>query len=302
MLRSLFLCTIICLFMVGCTKNNSKAVSTVNKDLKPNSRELKILLDADFFKNRDDGFRDLWSIVKEVADEQGVETEPSDKKFKQKRRQVLFLDTKDFAIRKTGYVLRKRVKYKKKNKKLAKKMEYTLKFRSEDMVKSAKADISSTDYGAKSEFEEDMGYSAESVDKFKRKFSKRNKIKTRDNPGSTIKDFAEIFPVLKELGIPEQTVLEPVNGITIDEWRVSPGILDFGSGLIAKADITLWYDRSGKPLIAEFSFDHKISDFDNQNEQATQKMFDFFLALRERLADRVAKETTKTGFTYGRVK
>ena len=301
MSRYLFFCTILCVFLVGCPKNGQIRIDS-DKNLRPHSRELKILIDPNSFVDREAGFREFWELVKEVAEEHGIKTQTAYQAFKPKRQQVIFLDTDDFSVRKTGYILRKRVKYKKKNKKLGKKMEFALKFRSDDVVKSAESNTYSTDYGAKLGFEEDMGYSAESEDNFKRKYSKRSKIKTRDNPGTTIKDFAEIFPILGEIGIPVETVLKPVNGTLIDEWKVSPGHFDFGEGLIAESDITIWYDEDGNPLVGEFSFDHKIKDFDNQVQPATHKMFTFFMALRERLGDRVSKETTKTGFTYGRKK
>ena len=263
----------------------------------PNSREVKILIDATRLADRDKAFADYWALVQQVAEEHGVKIRSKYGGMKAKRRFIEFYDTADFAIRKTGYVLRKRVKMKKGR--LSDKIEYALKFRSADAKVAAAAPMQAPDYDADIELEEDSGYDASAPDKIKRLFSKRIKVETEEDVGNTLADYGKMFPVLLDLGIAPTTPLAAVNGIRIDEFKVSPGYFDFGQGLEAKPDITVWYDRNGAPLIGEFSFDHRIANYDAQPQPATGKMFAFNLALRERSTEWLAKGHTKTGFTYG---
>ena len=264
---------------------------------KPNSREIKLLLDARKLSPREDAFRGYWAVVKEVAAAQGIKVRENYGGFKEKRRAVVFIDTETFSIRKTGYVLRQRTHYKKGR--LRNKTEYALKFRSRVMAEAAKSVTWAPSFDARTEFEEDMGYDANAPDKLKRIFAMRTKITTTERFGPLLASYGEIFPILLELGVPPDTKLGPVNGIQIDERKVSPGKLDFGDGMIAKPDIVIWYDPDGKPLIGEFSFDHRIRSYDKQPEEATRRLYDFFRALHTRSQEWMAKGSTKTGFTYG---
>ena len=275
-------------------------VKATNNKPKPNSREVKILLNAKKFTNKEQAFKQYWEIAKKVAKSVNVKVKEKYKGFKEKKRRVLFLDTEDFSIKKTGYVLRKRVKFKKGH--YIDEAEYTVKYRSTDINKSNKAKTNAEGIYSKSEFEEDIAFDETKPDKIKRIYALRTKIKTEDKIDYNIKSFGNFFPVLLTLGIPHESIVKPVNDIIIDERKVSPGKLIFGEGIKAKPDITIWLDENGNPLIGEFSFDYKIEDFDNQQKEATKKVFEYFLKLREESKEWLAEGHTKTMFTYGKKK
>ena len=261
----------------------------------PGSRELKILLEAEHFEQPEKGMIAFWARVVEVAEAQDVRVIEASNPFKIKRRQVYFLDTPDFGIRAKGYVLRVRRKYKKGR--LKKKREFAIKFRSPDWKRSSQVSIDSPEIDTKIELEEDVGIKPDGSLKYL--YAKRAKFKSKECVPERLGGFAEWFPVLKTLGLPSDSSLERVNGIEIDERKVSPGKLDFGEGIRAKADISLWYNKEGELLIAEFSFDHSIRDFDNPPEKATKHLFRFFKALYNGTKDWKATALTKTSFTYG---
>ena len=252
------------------------------------------------FNKRKKGFRKYWKLVMEVASNSGVKVEERYKRFKQKKRRVTFLDTSDFRIRKTGYILRQRQGYKKGR--WCKKVEYALKFRSTVLAVASRAKTKAPEFDAETEFEEDVSFFPSLPLKIKRIYALRTKFKTKEEPHYTVKGFAGFFPVLGKLGIPGDTTLSPVNGIVIYERKIKPGQLRFGHGLKAKAAMTVWLDAKKQPLIAEFSFDHSIKTFGNEPKKATKKMWDFYKALRQRSKNWIAKGTTKTAFTYGRKK
>ena len=274
-----------------------------------NSREYKILLQASKFSDRQQGYQTFWDMVKILADERGVDIKPGYQPFKEKRRIIVFLDTEDFDFRRQNYVLRKRIKYE--GGRLRQDFELALKCRGADREYVAAADVSvASRFTPSFEFEEDITLDGDSAGTTKSFWATRTKVELEKSDfrslyeqaaGLTLENYARIYPGLLKLGIDPNRNIVPVGGLQIDERKVSPAKLDFGDGLVVQADITVWMEEDGKtPMIAEFSYDHSIKDYENMPQTATADCVEFFKELQRAARDWIAFGTTKTDFTYRR--
>ena len=71
----------------------------------------------------------------------------------------------------------------------------------------------------------------------------------------------KIFPPLAELKAPGEEQVKLVNGGIVEEVLLPLGQLDFGKGLVAKCDVSLWRTRGEhKSLVGEFAFQAKFGN------------------------------------------
>ena len=267
---------------------------------KINSCEYKILLKPEKFQDRAAAFRAIWDTVKIFAHELGIEVVEANDPFKEYRQEVIFYDTDSFDLRKRNYILRMRRKYD--GDKPRGDYELTLKYCSNVLEESQKADVTPAfGYRTKSKFEEAILIAKDSLGSIRSIYSKSAKVKKIDYKLSgKLEDFARFFPVLSKLGLPSDAVLKPVNGVIIDERKSSPGMLKFGDNINGMVDITVWYLKGDTthPLVAEFSYDCKIRDYDNMSKDAAEKCNEFFKKLQLRMADWVYLGATKTDTVF----
>ena len=77
------------------------------------------------------------------------------------------------------------------------------------------------------------------------------------------------------------------------------GILDFGDGTSALANVALWRARGDhRPLIGEFAFELKFKRRQDLREKALRRAEAFFVALQDAAKDWIALGATKTGVVY----
>jgi len=262
----------------------------------PDSREVKLLLEAAPFADRRPAFEQYWAVVVEATAEHGVGVLPTHQPFAERHRRVVFLDTEDHALRARGFTLRQRADYL--GERPDEVVELAVKYRSPDLEEVTGRQLRTPRFASTTELEEDVGYDADAPQHLRHVYSKRTRIDTDWRPGRTLSGWKRFFPDLLELGIPKSAPVVPVHGAHLEEYRVSPGRLDFGDGLVADADLTLWTEADHTPLIAEFSFGHPVDPL--EPEPAVDRMVAFFLDLRVHSQDWLAEGTTKTAFTYGR--
>src|SRR5262245_58766786 len=85
----------------------------------------------------------------------------------------------------------------------------------------------------------------------------------------------------------------------VEEVLVDLGKLDFGKGVIAKANAALWRARGDHhPLVGEFSFQAKFDRKEELHEKAKKRCEQLFCNLQSAAADWVSLGTTKTGMVY----
>jgi hypothetical protein len=77
------------------------------------------------------------------------------------------------------------------------------------------------------------------------------------------------------------------------------GMLDFGKGVTAKANVAVWRTRGDeKQLVGEFAYQCKFRRRDELEAVAMKRCEQFFCSLQLAAQDWVSLSTTKTGAVY----
>jgi hypothetical protein len=214
------------------------------------SREYKLMLNVDRFKDREQASQEFLSLLGFlVRKERGSVVEEQNE---EERRQTSYLDTPEGALRQKGFALRLREEDDDEEE-----FQINLKYRASDRYISAAQDLSSTQEG-KTKFEEDI------LPPFVSKFSHSTSIETDTAPElGTLHKVMDLFPGLRELDIDENTPVETVNDFKVLEVVRKLCKLKFDDTPIIKASLSFWYltrEEDEWPLVGEFSFDYDIVD------------------------------------------
>ncbi len=270
----------------------------------PDSGEMKLQVQPDFFADRDEGYALFWTKVKLLAMEMGIGVEEAKNPFKEGQRKIEYLDTGKGDLVGKNYIIRERVKIK--DKKPADTVEVTLRFRSAGK-EAISSEVVKTGAGfkAKVSHEDDIagfvgGVVGNNVVEVSVSHSIKN-IPAADLGNRVVGNYARYFPTLAGLGIPPTEPLVVTKGITVKEIKVAPGELDFGQGMKGEASISLWYDyNTGKAIAAEFSFE--CGRGPTAPAEAAAKTEAFFNALQDRVSDILLPGGSKTQLVTGGTK
>lgn len=262
-----------------------------NSNLPVTSREYKLMLNVDRFKNRKEGKEAFWDLVSFYVEKNkgSIKTQDDEEEI----RRTYYIDTPTLLLKNAGYILRVREEEKGND------TEYkvTLKYRSSDRYLSAIQPIEPINDELK--FEEDI------TPPFISKFSKSTSLETTTKPVlDKISDVVDIFSGLDDLKLPKDTPVEIVNSFQAHEVSHKFGSFKFGDKKI-KAAFSFWYllgKDSEIPIVAEFSFDYgaKDSEGDFQLEMFSTETVSgankLFLSLQNQLGWLNLNSTTKTAF------
>ena len=251
------------------------------------SREYKLILNSDRFRDRDKGAARFLNLIDFLIRKQGgsiVETQDTEE-----RRHTSYLDTPQFALRQSGFALRLREE--------ANGFQINLKYRDSDRYVSAAQDVSGSQTG-KMKFEEDI------LPPFVSKFSHSNSIGTTVMPHlETIKDVTSLFPGLTSLGIDENTPVKTANDFRALEVVRRLCKFQFEKTETIKASLSFWYlvVDTDWPLVSEFSFDYDAaennkSELEQYSLEVVQGAKGFFGAVQNQTGWLDFTTTTKTAF------
>jgi len=219
------------------------------------AREYKLILNNLAFEEKEDGIEKFVNLVKirllGSRDPEGEAHFISSRD--DKKRRVWYLDTSDFKIKNSSFLLRIR----KENDK-----EYvtSLKCRNPDRYIASSYDLSTDNQKVKSKFEEDI------IAPFASNFSLSATFETEDEPRIvSIGDLVSIFPGLSELNVNEDETLHKVNNFEAREFSCQIGSIEFGNeGSVAETSLEFWYlpgeVKKQPPLIVEFTFDYNAKE------------------------------------------
>tara|TARA_B100000686_G_scaffold333203_1_gene398878 strand:- start:165 stop:1082 length:918 start_codon:yes stop_codon:yes gene_type:complete len=275
---------------------------STDRDAQLNSSEYKLLLSADKFENPLIGFKNYWEIIKKVAKNHNISVVEKTNPFTLKHKEVSFFDTEKRELRKAGFLIRQKVKYENGNKKPG--FEYGVKYRQTDPENALSADlILNNGYTPKNEtieLESDIVYFSRNGGTNETTYSISNSVILDKAPEMRLGSFANIYPVLGKLGIPETAPLTKVSGFSADEWMITPGKLDFGDGLFGRVDITVWIipTQDGELRIPEFSFDHPFLDGKQYDKDAMRRCTEFIIKLQQFEPDWVIAGALKAAFLF----
>ncbi len=261
--------------------------------------EAKLILKADRFTCVKD-FRDFGKIVRKTAAKCGVDFE-EDPGFLQspKIREIVFLDTADFALYGAAYILRRRIAYE--DGFPVGDPEIVFKFRHPDRARAAALDMRPQIGGKfRIKFKAEVLPLKEKLGGYRILFSHNCEFglsQTAQGDKTPMATLSRIFPTLSNLERDADSVTL-VNGGIVEEVLLPIGVLDFGKGLSAKCDVSIWRTRGEhRSLVGEFAFQAKFSD-EATFERTRERWSNFYVALQGAVADWVALGVTKTGMVY----
>jgi len=285
-------------------------INPINKFL--TSREYKIMLNNDLFKDRDEGIKKITSIIKSQVESQNGTFTPviPEEKFKT----VWYLDTKNHDLyenKNNGLLIRVKENHSK--------SEYKVEFkiRNSSKAKAASYDLSNPvknpiyDFKKKQyKFEEDIKTPFDNI------FSVSSVFEYMQEPDlHSYRDIESIYPSIA-LEIPDKNEsLVKVNGFEAIEFNPDIGQIYFPNGKSAEIQLSLWYlpvERS-IPCIVEFDIGveaEKPSNNENDDkfEEFPQSKVLEIDHLYEKLQDKtigianLESSKTKTQFVYGDMK
>ena len=216
-------------------------------------------------------------------------------------REVLFVDTEDFRLYNHAFILRRRIHYE--DGFPAGEPEIVFKFRHQDLQTAAEMDVRPQILG-----DHRVKFKCQALPLKGRLGGIRllyshNVQFPRSNVGEngdlSMGTMTRIFPVLESIKKNPDERVSLVSNTIIEEVLQDIGMLDFGDGMKAKVNISLWRSRGEhRPLIGEFSFQIKFADRRDLALDALKRAEAFFLALQFEAQDWVALDATKTGIVY----
>jgi uncharacterized protein YjbK len=256
------------------------------------SREYKLMLNVDRFKDREHASEVFLSLLDFLVSKEGGSVEEQNE---EERRHTSYLDTPEGALRQQGFALRLREEDDDEEE-----FQINLKYRASDRYISAAQDLSSPQDG-KTKFEEDI------LPPFVSRFSHSISIETDTVPElDTMNKVMALFPGLRELDIDENTPVETVNDFKVLEVVRKLCKLKFGEEPIIKASLSFWYfigQEKGWPLVGEFSFDYDVLDSEADEDelemyprQVVEGANRLFNALQKQEGWISFNTTTKTAF------
>lgn len=263
--------------------------------------ECKLILKGDRF-TAESNFDDFARIVKRAAERSDVDF--SRKDFKQVRpqiREVLFLDTADFQLYNHAFILRRRVIYE--NGFAVSDPEIVFKFRHPDLQKAAEMDVRPRIFGEhKLKFKAEALPLKDQVGGYRLLYSHNVEFPlsaVHEANRESMATLVRVLPALKVIKLPESERVALVNHTAVEEVLKDIGMLDFGKGARAKANVAVWRTRGDqKQLVGEFAFQAKFNRRDEFRATARQRCEQFFVNLQYAAQEWLALGTTKTGAVY----
>jgi hypothetical protein len=262
--------------------------------------EAKLILKPDRFTSAR-SFRDFGKLVRKTAGKSGVLfTEAEGFRGRPEVREIVFLDTPDFALYRGAFILRRRISY----------LdgfpdgdpEIVFKFRHPEESKATSLDMRPKIGGKfRIKFKAEALPLKDRVGGYRLLYSHNCQFglsQTEQGDQTAMATLAKVFPPLSSLKRSDERV-SLVNGGIVEEILLPIGVLDFGKGLLAKCDVSLWRTRGEhRPLVAEFAFQAKFADKDAIAAVQKQRCADFYLALQSAVSGWLALGVTKTAMVY----
>jgi hypothetical protein len=262
--------------------------------------ECKLVLKPDRFTTAK-VFFDYGKLAAQAAKELGIGFANKGVALKPQIREVVFLDTSDYRLYNNAFILRRRIRYE--DGFPAEDPEIVLKFRHPDMQKAADLDVRPNIAGNyRIKFKAEALPLKDQVGGYRVLFSHNAQFPLSQAPESdrtSMANLARVFPALAALKRSQSDHVELVNNTVVEEVLQDLGVLDFGKGITAEANIAIWRERgTHRALCGEFAFQVKFKRRDELHDKAVERARQFFIALQQSGRDWLSLGTTKTGLVY----
>ncbi|MGC1341313.1 MAG: hypothetical protein WA854_03240 [Candidatus Binataceae bacterium] len=263
--------------------------------------ECKLILKPDRFI-APPSFHDYAKIVRRAAEENDIDFSTSGfKKLTPKIREVVFLDTRDFALYNHAFILRRRIAYE--DGFPVGEPEVVFKFRHPDFDTAAQLDVRPNIRGEyRIKFKAEALPLKDKLGGYRMLFSHNVEFgldQARGVDSASLATLVNLFPLLATLKKSGAQKIELVNHEIVEEVLQDLGELDFGKGVTAKCNAALWRQRGDhKLLVGEFSYECKFKRGSELHEKAMERCKRFFVSLQQIGKEWVSLGTTKTGIVY----
>jgi len=263
--------------------------------------ECKLILRPNHFTSR----KSLWDfakVMKKPAAQNGVKFSADEFiDAPLQIREVLFMDTADFRLYNNAYILRRRIPYE--DGFPTGDPEIVFKFRHPDMQVAAETDVRPQIFGDyRIKFKCEALPLKNELGGIRMLFSHNVEFPlshVHEGDPTSFDTIIRVFPVLARLKQHDGERVALVGETIVEEVLQDIGMLDFGDGMTAKANVALWRARGDhRPLIGEFAFQIKFKKREDLREQAMRRGEKFFLDLQYAAKDWIALGATKTGIVY----
>jgi len=260
--------------------------------------ECKLILKPDRFTSPPT-FHEFGKLARRAAEDLDIGFSTAGiKDLRPRIREVVFLDTKDFALYNNAFILRRRIEYQ--DGFPIGDPEVVFKFRHPDLQAAAEMDVRPNivgDYRIK--FKAEALPLKDKLGGIRLLYSHNVEFALRREMHSvSLAALADFFPPLAKLGKSAKKV-SLVNHTIVEEVLQYLGVIDFGKGVTARTNAALWRERGDhKLLIGEFSFECKFKRRSDLHEKALERCRRFFIALQDTAKDWISLGTTKTGIVY----
>jgi hypothetical protein len=212
------------------------------------------------------------------------------------------MDTKDFRLYQSAFILRRRIPYK--DGFPAGEPEIVFKFRHQDLQVAAETDVRPKIHGDFTvKFKAQALPLKDRLGGIRMLYSHnvqfpRSHVRVGEG-GLSMDAIMDVFPVLQRLKQRPGEKIELVSDTIIEEVLQDIGVIDFGHGITAKVNVSLWRTRGEhRPLIGEFAYQVKFQDRKALALEAMKRAEEFFLTLQFAAKNWIALDATKTGIVY----
>jgi hypothetical protein len=266
-----------------------------------NYLEAKLILKPDGFTSVE-AFRNFGKLVQKVAKKTGVGfiSDPNSGR-RPEIREITFGDTADFRLYNNAFILRRRICYV--DGFPVGDPEIVFKFRHPDEQKAAAFDVRPTIAGKyRIKFKAEALPLKDKVGGYRILYSHNCQFglsQMHEADRTSMKTLTKVFPGLSSIKKDDNEHIELVNEGIVEEVLLPLGQLDFGKGMVAKCDISLWRTRGEhKQLVGEFAFQAQFSSRDTVAEKQKRLAAQFYVSLQNEVKDWLALGVTKTGMVY----
>jgi hypothetical protein len=255
-------------------------------------------------------FKEFASLVRKAADRTGVGFHHTPRlEQRPEVREVLFLDTGDFHLYNSAFIVRRRIAYE--DGFPVADPEIVFKYRSPDMMMAQGLDVRPGISGKyKIKFKLEVMPIKEHIGGLRRLLSHNVEFGLSQAPEAerlamaslghmTLPDLQHLFPPLRAISLDGPADVSLVNQCIVEELLQDICELDFGHHRWATANLGLWRSRGDhRSFVGEFAFQLRFDHPLDIGHKALHGCERFFLELQQVAGDWLALTTTKTGAVY----
>jgi hypothetical protein len=263
--------------------------------------EAKLILKPDRFVSVD-AFRQFGKLVQRTAKKVGVGfIEDREAGLRPQVREIVFVDTPDFQLYKNAFILRRRISYV--DGFPVGDPEIVFKYRHPEEEKATSVDVRPKIAGKyRIKFKAEVLPLKDAIGGYRVLYSHNSQFgasQVHEGDPTSMTSLMKMFPPLADLKAPGEEQVKLVNGGIVEEVLLPLGQLDFGKGMVAKCDVSLWRTRGEhKSLVGEFAFQAKFGDRGEIAQKQKKLAAQFYVSLQRDVQDWLQLGCTKTAMVY----